>query len=295
MKLGSMNFPGVARLGAVTLLAVLAAGCNDFSNGASANNASSAALANTAPANVALANAVAPLAAATPVATTVPFVGCAQDGQGGPQPAPTGQPKTVVMDPTAATRLVYYTAGNVGVLGPKGWYCFGVYGSDGTVLYIAPGPIQSSNVLSQTWTAGAGAAIVAAFSSGDTSGRFTVAKAIARIFPARRNFAQSVISEGIEPPDHFPTGPFSTDRTVTKSDTVVEYETPAGAQGLGTTFSRLAAGASPIDGAAVLQGQTPDLVFLAVRLTPDLQGLSPAIVQQFEADAATPAPASGSN
>ena len=293
MKLGSMDLrgPGVARLGALMLLAMLAAGCTDAENGASANTAS----ANTASANTALANAVAPAASATAVATTVPFVGCAQDGQGGPQPPPTGQPKTVVMDPAAAAKLVYYTAGNVGVLGPKGWYCFGAYGSDGTVLYVAPGPIQSNNVLSQTWTAGAGQALVASFSSGDTSGRFAVAKAIARIFPARRNFAQSVISEGIEPASHFPTGPFSTDRTVTKSDTVVEYETPAGVQGLGTTFSRLTPGAGAIDGAALLLGATPDLAFLAVRLTPDLQPLTPAIVQQFEADATAPPPAAAAS
>jgi hypothetical protein len=229
----------------------------------------------------------------TPGASTVPFVGCAQDGQGGPQPAPTGQPHAVPIDAASAAKLAYYSAGDPGgVLAPKGWYCFGVYGSDGAVLYVAPSPIQSADVLSDSWAAGSGPAVVAAFSSGDTSGRFAVAKAIARIFPSRAAFAQSVIAEGIEPATDFPSGPFPTDHDVVKSPTVVEYETPAGAQGLGTTFSRLAANASPIDGVAVLQGQTPDLAFLAVRLTPDLQPLTPAVVQLFETESAGPPQAS---
>ena len=70
----------------------------------------------------------------------------------------------------------------------------------------------------------------------------------------------------------------------------MEYETPAGTAGLGTTFSRLRPSPIPIDGAAVLQGPTPDLAFLAVRLTPDLQALTPAIVQQFELEAAAAPP-----
>jgi hypothetical protein len=47
--------------------------------------------------------------------------------------------------------------------------------------------------------------------------------------------------------------------------------------------------ADPIDGAAVLQGATPDAAVLSVRLTPDMRGLTPMIVQQFETDAAQPA------
>lgn len=279
MQLGSMESRATRLAGAATLalIGALAAGCNR--TGAAAQ------------ANAAPANAVPAAPTDTAVATTVPFVGCAQDGQGGPQPAPTGQPKMVVMDPAAAAKLAYYSAGTGGVLAPRGWFCFGAYGSDGAVLYLAPAQIRSADVLSDTWAAGAGPAIEAAVSTGDTSGRFTVAQIIERVFPAHRAFAQAVIGEGIEPPTQFPPGPFPTDRTVNKGDTVVEYETPAGAQGLGTTFSRLTPAASPIDGAAVLQGQTPDLAFLAVRLTPDLQSLTPAIVQQFEADSAAPAPA----
>jgi hypothetical protein len=241
--------------------------------------------------NAAGAAAAAPAApAAQPIVTTVPFVGCAQDGQGGPQPAPTGSAKSVVMDPNAAAKLAWYSTGSNGVLGPRGWYCFGTYGSNGAAIYVAPQPVQSADVLTaSTWAAGAGPAIEMAISTGDTSGRFTVAQAIQRVFPSHQAFAQKVIAEGLEPASQFPSGPFATDKTTTKSDTVVEYETPADTQGLGSIFSRLTPASTPIDGAAVLQGATPDLAFVAVRLTPDLAALTPLVVQQFEADSAAPA------
>jgi hypothetical protein len=244
---------------------------------------------NAAPGNAAPAGAAA--AATTAAAVTVPFVGCAQDGQVGPKPAPSGGAKAAHLAPAVAAGLAFYSAdGTTGVLGPLGWHCFGAYGSDGTVLYVAPGPIQSADVLSQTWAAGAGPAIELAFSYGDTSGRFAVAQAIMRVFPAHQAFAQGVISEGIEPASDFPAGPFATDRLTRRSDTLVEYATPGGAQGLGTTFSRLTANADQIDGIAALQGETPNLEFLAVRLAPDQRDLATAIVRQLEPDSAAANP-----
>ena len=56
-----------ARIVALALAGALAAGCNRTSASANAEPA----------------NAAPPVVAATAVATTVPFVGCAQDGQGG--------------------------------------------------------------------------------------------------------------------------------------------------------------------------------------------------------------------
>jgi len=273
MKLGLIERrgAGLAHLATLSLIGMLAAGCNR--TGAAA------------PANAAPANAVPPAATAAAVATTVPFVGCAQDGQGGPQPAPAGSPKTVVMDPAAAAKLAYYSAGSTGgVLAPRGWYCFGAYGSDGSQLFVAPMPIRSADVLSTTWNVGGGPAIQVSWHSGDTSGRFEVAKIIARVFPAHMAFAKKVIAEGIEAAGDFPTGAPATDKLTSHGDTVVEFETPANTQGLGTLDSRLTPAANPIDGVAILQGQTPDLAFLAVRLDPSMQALSPSIVRQLEAD-----------
>jgi hypothetical protein len=70
----------------------------------------------------------------------IPTVGCPQDGQVGPQDAPS-LPKTVpVAVPSGmVSRLAYYSASKVfggGVLGPKGWDCFGTYGSSGSQLFI---------------------------------------------------------------------------------------------------------------------------------------------------------------
>jgi len=272
---------------ALVLIAGLAAGC-----GKAASNTTT----------VTSSSTVTTVSTAAPsIATTVPFVGCAQDGQTGPTPAPSGAPKNVQMTAAAAARLAYYSAAAPnGVLAPRGWSCFGLYGSNGATLYLSPNPIQAGDVEATSWAAGAGPAIQVSWLAGDTSGRFQVAQVIARVFPSQQAFVQSVIGEGVEPASSFPQGPFATDKITNKSSTVVEYETPASTQGLGTSITALTASADPIDGVAVLTGSTPDLAFLATRLPAANRDLTSLIVQQFELDsaaaattsaAATPAPA----
>jgi hypothetical protein len=68
-----------------------------------------------------------------------------------------------------------------------------------------------------------------------------------------------------------------------KSNRVVEYETPAQTDGLGTQ-SWLKRNGRPIEGVAMLVGQTPDLLRLSVRLPPELNGLRGVIVHQVEHD-----------
>ncbi len=89
--------------------------------------------------------------------------------------------------------------------------------------------------------------------------------------------------EGFDLP--VPFGPYPNDMLTYKGKTVVEYKTPAQTEGLGT-HSRLEKNGSPIYGAAILIGPTPDLLFLSVRLPDDLSGLTSAIVRQAERDAA---------
>jgi hypothetical protein len=195
-----------------------------------------------------------------------------------------------MLDPVSAAKLAFYSAdGTTGVLAPRGWNCFGDYGSDGAMLFVAPIPMQSATVLGTSFAI-AGPGIELAIHSGDTSGRFEVAKVIARLFPAHMAFAQGVIAEGIEPAGDFVTGAPPTDKLTVKGGTVVEFETPGNAQGVGSIFSLLTPSADPIDGVAVLEGQTPDAAVLSVRLTPDMRALTPMIVQQFETDSA---PANG--
>lgn len=219
-----------------------------------------------------------PLAAAA--AQTVPFVGCPSDGQQGPVVAPKGQPKAVAIDPATAKGLAWYQAKySAGALAPRGWKCFSFYGSSGVTLTIAP-----SGKLDDPSPPIAGPAVVLADDIGGTSGRFDLAKIAARVFAEpEKTFVASVIAEGIEPKENFPSGPYPSDTLTYKTPTLVEFATPAGKDGLGTT-DRLAKGPLPIVGLAKLVGaaEEPDLYLLAVRLPAAQAGLAAAIVNAAE-------------
>jgi hypothetical protein len=84
--------------------------------------------------------------------TRIPFVGCKSDGQTGPFEAPKGESRVVAINAEAANRFAYYkSAQTLGVLAPRGWYCFGTYGSSGSTLYVSPEPINSANLFSSNW------------------------------------------------------------------------------------------------------------------------------------------------
>lgn len=233
-------------------------------------------------AGVTLVLCIQPSLIAQPKVTTsvsVPVVGCRSDGQVGPKEAPRAAEQRAAISPTAARGLAYYeSATELGVLGPRGWNCFGTYGSNGDALFVSPEPVDTANVFSASF---AGPAIEISRRSGDTSGRFDVAQIIARVFPEYRAFATSVMKQFNQ---SFQFGPFPRDTLTYKSKSIVEYTTPAQTDGLGT-YSALKKTGSPIAGVAILTGQTPDLLFLAVRLPPDLTGLTPVIVGQVERDA----------
>lgn len=220
------------------------------------------------------------------VLNPVPFVGCASDGQAGPQAAPTGQSKAVAVSASAAQRLAWYQAQyGPGVLAPRGWHCFSTYGSDGSNLFVSPDAIDAKALLSLDWKGFADPVIQISIAEGGTSGRFEVARAIARVFPAYKQFAQSVIAEGIEPASDFPFGPYASDKLTYRARNIVEFETPANGTGLGTN-SRLQPNASPIDGVAIIVEGETDLVQLSARVSANDRGLIPLIVQQVERDAA---------
>ena len=226
-----------------------------------------------------------PLAQPRKLAGRVPFVGCEADGQAGPLKAPVGKSKVVSISADSANRLAYYQSEpGFGVLAPRGWSCLCVYGSSGAVLYVTPERITVGDVFSSTWTGFAGPAIELATEDGDTSGRFGVARVVARVFPAYKSFVQRVIAEGLEPARSFPFGPYPEDKLTYRSREMVEYETPGNTDGLGTDL-RLKKNAYPISGVAILVGETPDLVHLAVRLPPGQTDLAPPIIQQLERDA----------
>lgn len=213
---------------------------------------------------------------------TVPFVGCKSDGQVGPIKAPRGRPKTFQLPASSAQRLAYYKAEyGLGVLAPRGWYCFSTYGPNGSSLYVSPTPIHSANFFSSTWKGFTGPAIQLSLLSGDTSGRFAVARTIARVFPAYKQFVKNVIAEKIEPASNFPLGPYPKDKLTYRSPRIVEYLTPADSSGMGTD-SWLLKNYKPIRGVAILMDETPDLSFLSVRLPQQQRSLTSAIIQQVE-------------
>ena len=209
----------------------------------------------------------------------VPFVGCKSDGQTGPLDAPSSPASGIRLDPVIAARLAVYMPENgPAVLGPRGWSCFGRYGSSGAHVIVAPtlaGAMQSGA------EGIAGAGIQASVSIGDTSGRFAVAEFVARLFPTARSFIEKNAADGLLTPADLPTGPYPADRLTRRSDRIVEYETPSGARGLGTS-SQLLPGVDPIRGVVVL---TPDfdVRHLALRLPPEMNDLSAVIIRHFTA------------
>ena len=92
---------------------------------------------------------------------------------------------------------------------------------------------------------------------------------------------QRVIDQGIEPASQFPSGPFEGDMLVYKSKRIVEFQTPANTDGLGTS-SRLQKSGSLISGVAILFGQEPSLLQLSMRLTPETENLERVIVRETE-------------
>ncbi len=221
-------------------------------------------------------------------AASVPFVGCKSDGQMGPREAPTGTSIEAPISVKAAGALAYYKAAQeFGVLAPRGWYCFGAYGSAGETLFLSPEPMDKAGPLSVASAGFIGNAIDVTYFSGGMSAEFGVASVVARVFPAYRTFVARMTKIFDFPVDYFPAGPYPKDRLRYKNQTEVEYTTPARREGLGTQLS-LKPNRGPIDGVAILTGKDefPNLLQVAVRLPAQLTGLTSAIIQQVERDAA---------
>ena len=225
---------------------------------------------------------------ATPATTSIPFMGCKSDGQLGPQDAPTGKSIEAVIPAAAAQRLAYYKAeSGMGVLGPRGWYCFGTYGSNGDELYVSPTRINSDELLSTKRKGFTGPAIEISCEYGGTSGRFAVATVIARVFPDRLGFVKRVVTDERKvglPGTRFAYGPYKNDVLTYRSGNVVEFKTPPNTEGPGT-HSWLLKNGYPIRGVAILVGTEPDLIQLSVRLSSGTSDLASFIIERTEWEA----------
>lgn len=162
------------------------------------------------------------------------------------------------------------------MVAPRGWYCFGYYGSNGTFLILSPDPSVKKDSLGDLEIPGlSGPAIQISFSDRETSGRFDIAQVAARIFPSEKAFVQNVIAEGIEPAKNFPSGPYPKDVLTRRSINDIEFETPANSNGMGTV-SRLPKNGYPIMGEAIIGAG--GLVLIDIRLPTNLSYLTPFIL-----------------
>ncbi len=106
----------------------------------------------------------------------------------------------------AADRLAYYASNDLWVLAPRGWHCFGLYGSNGETLIVTPEAHDGDDFLKADLHL-KGPAIQLSNSIGSTSGRFEVAQVGARLFPVAKPFVEQVIQEGPSPRMKFTSGP----------------------------------------------------------------------------------------
>jgi hypothetical protein len=210
----------------------------------------------------------------------------------GPIAAKTGEPVQVRLNVADANRLAFYNNGwSGGVLAPRDWHCFVLYGSNGVFLAVAPDldPSKGFEVIRKTHFLGP--AVVLDLWSGGTSGRFAVATYAARLFPRE---AHDYIERIARMEDAFDRGdfrrslrfkPYPADILKRKSRSQVEFETPAYRDGLGTSGSPpISSSPDPIYGVATLSGERewPNLLLLAVRLPGELRSLRQAIVADVE-------------
>jgi hypothetical protein len=214
-------------------------------------------------------------------AAPVPFVGCKSDGQVGPLDAPRNSPTDLQLDPKLVARLTLYQAEHgPAVLGPRGWFCFGSYGSSGASVIVLPTRSDLLAAVRDVKASISGFGIQASAVSGETSGRFTVADVIARVFPAYRSFVDAVQAEDSSTRMAFTFGPFPADRLIYRSDRIVEYETPAARTGLGSYFG-LRPNGQAIRGVAILTTDS-DLLHVAVRLPKEMNDLAGESIRQFQ-------------
>jgi hypothetical protein len=202
---------------------------------------------------------------------SVPVVGCVSEGQSGPIPAPAESvaPRIPV---GVVTRLAWYASRDLGVLGPRGWKCLGLHGSNGVTLFVVPD--DPRQLASGHSIRGQGIQLSKAF--GDTSGRFEAAMIASRLFPNRQAFIDSVANEGIVPKEALASAAFPDNRVHRLGPDQVSFETPANQEGLGT-MSRMLKMNDPIQGMATMNANN-DATLLVVRLHRNLRELTATIL-----------------
>jgi len=199
---------------------------------------------------------------AAPAAAEVPFVGCGSDGQVGPV-APPARGEVDHIPAQAAPGLAYYATHSLGTLAPEGWHCSALSGSGGEYLLVTRDPLR--DLLGRSGSMTKGPAVAIGLTYGFTSGRFQVARTIARLFPRHRDFVREVQAMEIDT-DPMPNRPYPGNLVVRLSDEAIAFTTPANKKGLGTAHFLLPA-RDPISGLVILLPEEEmSMLELSVRL-----------------------------
>lgn len=222
----------------------------------------------------------------------LPFVGCPGEDMAGPKDASSGNPVTTPLDAKTARGLSFYAyAGNSHFLAPRGWHCYSTSGTS-TINLVTPDQKGPAPARDHGREAVKGPAVL--FFSSDASGsrEMLYARYAARFFPTlAQDFVHNEIAyEAKEfggPKSKYVFPKFPSDRIVYKSKFMLEYMTPAGRDGLGTSsdYLRFSRSELPIYGVLALVGdESKDsaIIFVAIRLPPKMNYLRSAIIQDAE-------------
>jgi hypothetical protein len=184
------------------------------------------------------------------------------------------------LDPASVIDLWIYSGWGSRVLGPMNWQCWGVGGSGGEGLAIAPamGDLQPVKNRHGGIT---GQAVAKYDFYGGASGRVDVARFAGRYFPqAMPKNVERVIAEGIMSREEILGPSFPHDQVTYKNAHVLEFVTPAHEDGLGT-MGFLAKSDLPIYGMLAVGGEADGdwwATLITVRLPPEMGHLRQSII-----------------
>jgi hypothetical protein len=224
--------------------------------------------------------------AGTAASERVLFVPCETTdlGGGGDEEAPKDSGNTPVLPRPVAHELAYYASAELGVLAPRGWHCHGYTRAEGSSLVVTPEPLSADNDRNPN-----GPGVVLLSPNGwNGLGVSLVVDVAVRVFPAKKKFLQRLMAHWDMDKSFHTFGPYPDDILTRRSDTDVEYETPANKDGMGTLFGWLEKNADPIRGLAIMMDmrddknkKVPKLVLLEVRTPPDMHHLVQTIMENM--------------
>jgi hypothetical protein len=234
--------------------------------------------------------AIAALAPRALAATTIPFIGCIEQGptpNDGSWTAPSGKPLVTNLPPAIAGKLAVYASNWSAVLAPRGWACrSAVIEQRGVAMIVSPEPAEGddSGIL-------AGPAII--LWNDQSAG--TVAAYTARYFPgaiaaikADDDYCGPGCASLLVPkPGGAVAAPrFPSDIIQHETPFLLTYTTPADRRGLGNQIGAPAQGQPSLEdvgllGISNLPKGEGGIVNLTIRLPPDMKVLRAAILQQF--------------